>query len=125
MGKTDFELHWAELAQKFFADEQKVISSGEPLLDIEEYVVDVSGNKKWLSTSKVPLRNDQNEVIGIVGVSRNVSERRRIEAALAESESRWNFALEGAGQGVWDHDLKARQSLLFAHVETDARLRSG
>ena len=106
MGKTDFELHWADLARKFFADEQKVIESGEPLLDIEEYVVDVSGNKKWLSTSKVPLRNGQNEVIGIVGVSRNVSERRRVEAALAESESRWNFALEGAGQGVWDHDLK-------------------
>ncbi len=106
IGKTDFELHWAELAQKFFDDEQKVISSGEPLLDIEEYVVDVSGNKKWLSTSKVPLRNEQNEVIGIVGVSRNISERRRVEAALAESESRWNFALEGAGQGVWDHDLK-------------------
>jgi diguanylate cyclase (GGDEF)-like protein/PAS domain S-box-containing protein len=106
IGKTDFELHWADLARKFFADEQKVISSGEPLLDIEEYVVDVSGNKKWLSTSKVPLRNDRNEVIGIVGVSRNISERRRVEAALAESESRWNFALEGAGQGVWDHDLK-------------------
>ncbi len=106
IGKTDFELHWAELAQKFFADEQKVISSGEPLLDIEEYVVDVSGNKKWLSTSKVPLRNDRDEIIGIVGVSRNISERRRVEAALAESESRWNFALEGAGQGVWDHDLK-------------------
>ncbi len=52
------------------------------------------------------MRNDQNEVIGIVGVSRNISERRRVEAALAESESRWNFALEGAGQGVWDHDLK-------------------
>ena len=106
IGKTDFELHWAELARKFFADEQKVISSGEPLLDIEEYVVDVSGNKKWLSTSKVPLRNDQDEVIGIVGVARNISERRRVEVALAESESRWNFALEGAGQGVWDHDLK-------------------
>ncbi len=106
IGKTDFELHWADLARKFFDDEQKVISSGEPLLDIEEYVIDVSGNKKWLSTSKVPLRNDQNEVIGIVGVSRNISERRAVEVALAESESRWNFALEGAGQGVWDHDLK-------------------
>ena len=106
IGKTDFELHWADLAHKFFDDEQKVISSGEPLLDIEEYVIDVSGNKKWLSTLKVPLRNDQDEVIGIVGVARDISERRRVEVALAESESRWNFALEGAGQGVWDHDLK-------------------
>ncbi len=106
MGKTDFELHPPELAKKFFADEQKVISSGEPLLDIEEYVVGVSGEKKWLSTSKVPLRDDRHQVIGIVGVSRNITERKRADEALAESESRWNFALEGAGQGVWDHDLK-------------------
>ncbi len=45
-------------------------------------------------------------MIGVVGVARNVTERKHIETALAESESRWNFALEGAGQGVWDHDLK-------------------
>ncbi len=79
IGKTDFELHPRELAARFFADEQKVISSGEPLLDIEEFVVDVSGSKKWLSTSKVPLRNDLNEVIGIVGVSRDVTERKSAE----------------------------------------------
>ncbi len=115
MGKTDFELHAPDLARKFFADEQKVIESGKPLLDIEEFVLDASGNEKWLSTSKVPLRNDKNEIVGIVGVSRNIGERRRIEAALAESESRWNFALEGAGQGVWDHDLK-RQTAFYSHM---------
>ncbi len=79
MGKTDFELHRRELAAKFFADEQKVVSSGEPLLDIEEYVVSPSGKKQWLSTSKVPLRDEKNEVIGIVGISRNINERKRAE----------------------------------------------
>jgi diguanylate cyclase (GGDEF)-like protein/PAS domain S-box-containing protein len=79
IGKTDFELHARALASKFFADEQKVISSGEPQLDIEEYVVDPTGHKQWLSTSKVPLRNDRNEVIGIVGVARNISDRKRAE----------------------------------------------
>ena len=106
MGKTDFELHEPELASKFFADEQRVVSSGDPQIDIEEFVVTTSGEKKWLSTSKLPLRNEQNEIIGIVGVCRDVTERKRADAALAESESRWNFALEGAGQGVWDHDLR-------------------
>jgi diguanylate cyclase (GGDEF)-like protein/PAS domain S-box-containing protein len=79
IGKTDFDLHPAELAAKFFADEQRVIGSGEPLLDIEEFVVGVAGGKKWLSTSKVPLRNDENAVIGIVGISRDVTERKRAE----------------------------------------------
>ncbi len=106
IGKTDFDLHRTELARKFFDDEQKVIRSGKPQVDIEEFVLDVSGKQKWLSTSKVPLRDSRNEIIGIVGVSRDITERKQAEAALAESESRWNFALEGAGQGVWDHDLK-------------------
>ena len=79
IGTTDFELHPIELAARFFADEQGVIRSGEPMLDIEEFVVEVSGSKKWLSTSKVPLRNRQGEIIGIVGISRNVTERKRAE----------------------------------------------
>ena len=106
IGKSDFELHPRELAEKFFADEQEVIRSGEPKVDIEEFVVTSSGQKKWLATSKLPLRNPGGEIIGLVGVCRDITERRQAEAALIEIESRWNFALEGAGQGVWDHNLK-------------------
>ena len=110
IGKTDFELHPPELANKFFADEQRVISSGKPEIDIEEFVVTSSGQKKWLSTSKLALRNSEDQVIGIVGVCRDVTARKRAEVALAESQSRWNFALEGAGQGVWDHDLRHKKA---------------
>jgi diguanylate cyclase (GGDEF)-like protein/PAS domain S-box-containing protein len=106
LGKTDFELHPRALAEKFFADEQAVMTSGIPHLDIEEFVIGPSGERTYLLTSKVPLRNTRGEVIGIVGVARDVTARHRAEEALAESESRWNFALEGAGQGVWDHDLR-------------------
>ncbi len=79
MGKTDFELHRRELAGKFFADEQKVISTGEPLLNLEEFVINPSGKKQWLSTSKVPLRDEANEIIGIVGICRNINERKHAE----------------------------------------------
>jgi diguanylate cyclase (GGDEF)-like protein/PAS domain S-box-containing protein len=106
IGKTDFDLHPRDLAEKFFADEQEVIGSGKPRIDIEEFVLAPSGGKKWLATSKLPLRSGSGEVIGVVGVCRDVTDRKRAEAALAESESRWNFALEGAGQGVWDHNLR-------------------
>jgi diguanylate cyclase (GGDEF)-like protein/PAS domain S-box-containing protein len=106
IGKTDFELHPRELAEKFYADEQEVLRSGEPRIDIEEFVVTASGKKKWFATSKLPLRNPGGEIIGLVGVCRDITERKQSEAALIESESRWNFALDGAGQGVWDHYLK-------------------
>ena len=106
IGKADFDLHPRELAEKFFADEQQVVRSGEPKIDIEEFVVTRSGQKKWLATSKLPLRDAEGQITGIVGVCRDVTERKYVEAALIQSESRWNFALEGAGQGVWDHNLK-------------------
>jgi len=106
IGKTDFDLHPRELAEGFFAAEQAVIKTGAPRLDIEEFVVGLTGEKTYLLTSKVPLRNTKYEVVGMVGVSRDVTARHAAEEALAESQSRWNFALEGAGQGVWDHDLR-------------------
>jgi diguanylate cyclase (GGDEF)-like protein/PAS domain S-box-containing protein len=106
IGKTDFDLHARELAEEFSACEQAVIRSGEPKIDIEEFVITATGRKKWLATSKLPLRDPEGEIVGVVGVSRDISERKRVEIALAEANSRWNFALEGAGQGVWDHNLK-------------------
>jgi len=79
IGKSDFELHSFEVAQHFFTDDRQVMQSGQPKLDIEEFMVDVSGTKKWLSTSKVPLRNDRDEITGLIGVARDVTRRKQAE----------------------------------------------
>ncbi len=79
IGKNDFELHPRERAEKFFADEQKIMVTGEPLIDIEEFIIERSGARKYLSTSKLPLRNDAGEVIGLVGIARDVTRRREAE----------------------------------------------
>jgi diguanylate cyclase (GGDEF)-like protein/PAS domain S-box-containing protein len=76
IGKTDYELHPAELAEQFVADERKIIRSGQPLIDHEEYVIDASGAKRWLSTTKVPLRDDRNQIFGLAGISRDITERK-------------------------------------------------
>jgi diguanylate cyclase (GGDEF)-like protein/PAS domain S-box-containing protein len=79
IGKTDFDLHQTERARKFFGDEQRIIASGEALIDMEEFTIDATGEKHWISTSKVPLRDEKNEIIGIIGISRNITERKRAE----------------------------------------------
>jgi diguanylate cyclase (GGDEF)-like protein/PAS domain S-box-containing protein len=79
IGKTDFDLHPLERARKFFADEQRVVSTGEPLVDMDEFIIDSDGNRKYLTTTKVPLRNDRNEVVGVVGISRDVTARKKAE----------------------------------------------
>jgi diguanylate cyclase (GGDEF)-like protein/PAS domain S-box-containing protein len=82
LGKSDLELHGAEIARDFYANEQRVMRTGEPILDHEEYVVRTNGEKRWLSTSKVPLRNDKGEIIGLVGISRDITHRKLDEARV-------------------------------------------
>ena len=79
-GKTDLELLSPEIAKKFFADEQEIVRSGQPIIDIEEYVFDASGGKIWILTTKVPLRNDRGEIFGVAGVSRDITERKLADA---------------------------------------------
>ena len=78
-GLTDFDLHTPELAAKFRAEERDIMRSGRPKIDEEELIFDASGGEKWLSSTKVPLRNDQNEVFGLVGIARDITARKKAE----------------------------------------------
>ena len=56
-----------------------MIATGEPLIDIEEFIIERSGARKYLSTSKLPLRNEKDEIIGIVGIARDITRRKEAE----------------------------------------------
>ena len=77
IGKTDFELLPMELAQKFYADEQEIVRTGQPMIDKEEIAW---GLKQAISTTKVPLRNERNEIFGVAGMSRDITERKLADA---------------------------------------------
>lgn len=79
-GLTDFDLHPEHIARGFFNTEQEIIRTGRPRLDVEEFIRDTSGNFKWLLTSRLPVRNDDGEVIGLVGIARDITERKREES---------------------------------------------
>ena len=78
IGKNDFDLFAPELAQQFFAIEEKIIQTGKPVIDMDESILDATG-KKWRSTTKVPLLNDKNEVFGLIGISRDITERKKAD----------------------------------------------
>jgi diguanylate cyclase (GGDEF)-like protein/PAS domain S-box-containing protein len=79
LGKTDFDLYAPEIAREFFEIERKIILSGQPMTDIDERVVDASGDTRWLSTTKVPLHENENEVAGLLGISRDITERKQAD----------------------------------------------
>ena len=79
LGKDDFELYPKELAEGFIADDRIVIQTGQPVINREEFVIDKQGEKHWLDTSKLPLRDEKGQIIGLVGVGRDITERKKAE----------------------------------------------
>ena len=82
LGKTDLDFFPRELAQKYYADEQVILQSGQPQISLEEPTIDPAGNKKWLATTKVPLRDSNGQITGIVGMGRDITERKQTEETL-------------------------------------------
>jgi PAS domain S-box-containing protein len=82
MGKTDFDYYPKELALQFYADDKKVIDSNEAM-HREEPARSVTGEELVIKTSKIPLRNSDGQVIGLVGIGRDITKRVRAEQAAA------------------------------------------
>jgi PAS domain S-box-containing protein len=106
VGKSVFELFPQELAAQYYADDQEVIQAGQPLLRREERSVDQAGNPVWLLTTKVPLQDSDGEIVGLVGIARDITERKEAEEALRVSEERFALATQGANDGIWDWDIQ-------------------
>ncbi len=114
LGLTDFDLHPREVAQSFRDREFETIKSGQPQIEAEESILDYQGNQKWISTTKVPLRNERNEIFGLVGISRDITERRRAEL-LRDGQAR---LLEMIATGEQLNDvLTTLMSLIESQLE--------
>ncbi|MCX6149554.1 MAG: PAS domain S-box protein [Ignavibacteriales bacterium] len=99
LGKTDFDFYPKELAEGFFADDQSVMQSGKPVLNKEEYVIDENGHQRWLLTSKLPLKDEKGNITGIVGIGRDITDRKYAEEEIQKRNEQfkivWNGSLDG------------------------------
>jgi PAS domain S-box-containing protein len=83
-GKTDFDFYEEDLARKFYEDDMQVIKSGTAIINKEETGYDLSGMKRIMSTTKVPLKDRQNKVIGLVGIGRDITKQKQAERKLIQ-----------------------------------------
>lgn len=85
-GKTDFDFFPAAAAAEYSADEQHVLTLDQPLVNKEiETVHFLTGEKMWLLTTKVSLKDDQGQIIGLIGISRDITELKQAREAIAIS----------------------------------------
>lgn len=100
VGLTDFDLVAAERAEQLVAAERDVLQSGVPLEHFEEFLVEEGKSPRWYSTSKVPLRNRQGDLVGLAGATVDITEKKLLEQELRSSQNVMAQAMAEMSDGL-------------------------
>jgi diguanylate cyclase (GGDEF)-like protein/PAS domain S-box-containing protein len=100
IGKSDFDITDPDRARKLIEGEKQIVTSGRPMIGVEEMLRNADGTDSWFSTSKVALHNADGEVIGLAGVTRDVTARKLLESELVMSRNQLSYVLAEIVDGI-------------------------
>jgi PAS domain S-box-containing protein len=106
VGKTDFDFFDGRHAAAAFADEQRILQTGQAMMGVVEKETWPDGRETWVATSKMPLCDRHGQIVGIFGISRNITRSKLRENALRASEEFNKRILESTSDGVCVLDLE-------------------
>jgi|GEM_PF-3328095 len=106
IGHTDFDFYSEELAREYYADEQAILSSGQALINKDEPNINPLGHKRWILTTKVPFRDSQGKIKGLVGIGWDTTERKGAEEALRQSQQKYASLVDSLDGIVWEADAE-------------------
>ena len=106
IGQTDYDVVDRRLADFFRENDLKVLAAGEPRAN-EEWLTSAStGYRGLFETIKAPMRGPDGELIGVLGIARDITTRYRAERAAKLSKARLSVALHATQIAIWDWDIK-------------------
>jgi PAS domain S-box-containing protein len=108
VGRRDADFYADSFARLAYADEQEVVKSGRPMTDKVEQVVKLNGEAIWVSATKVPVLDAEGRVAGIVGISRDIRERKRAEEALRQTHQMLEALVNSAPLAICIMDPEGR-----------------
>ncbi len=108
IGKTDFDFFSEEHARQAFEDEQRVIRTGKPLIGIEEKETWPDGHVSWVSTTKMPLKDDKGEIVGTFGISRDITAQKEAEQAMIRERYLLHALLDTIPDHIYFKDVDSR-----------------
>ena len=105
LGKTDHDFRPPEIARQYHEDDRLVIDTGLQLINKEQRITSPSGVEEWYLSTKMPLRDSQGKIVGLVGISRDITERKLTELALRDRETLLTDAQRVANMGHYVFDI--------------------
>jgi PAS domain S-box-containing protein len=115
IGMTDFDLFAENYAEVTAKDEREVMRSGEPIIGKVEKETLRDGGVSWALTTKMPLRDEAGRIVGTFGISHDITELKRAELAVRDSEERYNRLLDSVADYVYTVEMDCGKVLSTNH----------
>jgi PAS domain S-box-containing protein len=105
IGKSDFDVYPKEIAEQFFANDQKILKQEETVLNRLEKLTKKNGESVWLKSTKLPLHNNEGECIGMIGIGRDITHEKEAEDKLILSEKTHREIFNSVEDALFIHDI--------------------
>jgi PAS domain S-box-containing protein len=114
VGKSEFDFFSEEFARRAYTEEQRIMATGEPVRGREERETRPDGQVMWFSTTKAPLRDPRGQITGLVGISRDITAQKQLEAQFLELQKMEAFSQLAGGVA---HDFNNILATMYLEVD--------